>query len=152
MVRFYKIIKLAIAVITTSNAIASKPTSPTHTTKEQHRNIATTCHPRWRTTQGENATNRIIRRRVELIASNTSLKRPITKQTTKDHHDKDITQQPHQQMTQEEERNTTKEKNTATQLCNTETKKLPRMVPRKKPPRHDKRNTTQQSRRTLIGK
>ena len=83
MVRFYKIIKLTIAVITTSIAISSKPTPPTHTTEEQHRNIATTCHPRWRTTQGKNATNRIIRRRIELIASNISPKRPITKQTAK---------------------------------------------------------------------
>ena len=83
MVQFYKIIKLTVAVITTASAIASIPASPTHTAKEQCRNITTACHPRWKTTQEENATNRIIKRRVELLTSNTSLKRPITKQPTK---------------------------------------------------------------------
>ncbi len=83
MVRFYKIIKLSITVITIANVIASKPASPTHTTKGQCRNIATACHPRWKTTQEENATNHIIKRRVELLTPNTSLKRPITKQPTK---------------------------------------------------------------------
>ncbi len=80
------------------------------------------------------------------------LEAPHHQANYKDHHVKVTTQQPHQQTTQEEERNTIKEENTATQLCNTETKKLPRMVPRKQPPRHDKRNTTQQSRWTPIGK
>ncbi len=79
-------------------------------------------------------------------------KAPHHQANHKDHHDKDITQQPHQQTTQEEETNTTNEENTATQLCNTETKELPWMVPRKKLPRHDTRNTTRQSHRTPIGK
>ncbi len=83
MVRFYKIIKLTIAVITTTNAIALKPLSPTHTTKGQCGNITTACHPRGKTTQGENATNRIIKRRVELLTSNTFLKLPITKRPMK---------------------------------------------------------------------
>ncbi len=83
MVRFYKIIKLTVPVITTTNAIASIPASPTHTAKEQCRNIAIACHPRWKTTQEENATNHIIKRRIELLTSNTSPKRPITKQPTK---------------------------------------------------------------------
>ena len=83
MIRFYKIIKLIIAVITTINAIALKPTSPTHTTKGQCRNSATACHPRWKTAQKENATNCIIKCCVELLTSNTILKRPTKKQTTK---------------------------------------------------------------------
>ena len=83
MVRFYKIIKLTITVITTTNAIALKPASPTHTTKGQCRNNATARHPRWKTAQKENATNQIIKRRVELLTSNTILKHPTTKQSTK---------------------------------------------------------------------
>jgi hypothetical protein len=79
-------------------------------------------------------------------------KAPHHQTNHKDQDDKDNTQQSHQQRTNKEETNTTKGENTATQLCNTETKKVPRMVPRKKPPQHDKRNTTQQSHRTPIGK
>ena len=127
MVRFYKIIKLTITVITTTNAIALKPASPTHTTKGQCRNNATACHPRWKTAQKENATNRIIKRRVELLTSNTILKRPTTKRstkttTTKISHNNPINEQ-------EEERKTRKEKDTATKFCNIETKKLSRMAP-----------------------
>ena len=47
----------------------------------------------------------------------------------KDRHDGDITQQSHQRTTQEEERKTTKEKDTATKFCNIETKKPFRMAP-----------------------
>jgi hypothetical protein len=90
LVLFYKIIKLTIAIITTTNAIALKPAPPIHTTKGQcgnnttaHKQLKINCHPIWKTTQKENAKNRTIKRHVELFTSNTKLKHPMTKQSTK---------------------------------------------------------------------
>ena len=54
---------------------------------------------------------------------------PHQKANYEDRHDGDITQQPHQRTTQEEERKTTKEKDTATKFCNIKTKKLSQMAP-----------------------
>ena len=86
MVQFYKIIKYTIAVITTINMIALKPTKLIHMTKKQCRNNATTHkqpqisqHSTWNTVQKENATNHINKRHFELFRSNAKTKQQTTK-------------------------------------------------------------------------